>query len=82
MFGFNSKVEELRGTITGLERQVAVHQSAYDRAWQQVESEREFHRMKVEELESKLKDLQFQKDTLETLLKGLRIAVKLPVRAR
>jgi hypothetical protein len=51
---------------------------AYDR----IDSERELSRLRIAELSSEIKDLTFQRDTLDQLLKQLRINVKLPVRTK
>ena len=51
---------------------------AYDR----IDSERELSRLRIAELSSEIKDLTFQRDTIDQLLKQLRINVKLPVRTK
>jgi chromosome segregation ATPase len=53
-----------------------------EQAYNRIQSEREFSQLRIAELSSEIKDLTFQRDTLDQLLKQLRINVKLPVRAK
>jgi flagellar capping protein FliD len=53
------------------------------KAWYRtLDMERESYKARISQLEAGIKDLAFQKDTLDQLLKQLRINVKLPVRTK